>query len=101
MWQFFLQKVADCYLTIIDVVLVTDTVPEMVVLAQLGKYRHVKGNAYMLNLASQRALKLTSVSRLLRRVRQTIMFFQQSTVAKHWLEEKHKLPGPLCHKSMF
>lgn len=48
-------------LTIKDAVLATDNAPNKVVAVQLGKYRHVRCYAHMLNLAFQRALDLTTV----------------------------------------
>lgn len=81
-----------------DSVLVTDNTSNMAVAAELGKFPHVKCYAHMLNLASQRALKLPTVSRLLGRVRRITTFFHRNTAAKHQLEEKQKLLGLAKHK---
>lgn len=51
-----------------DVVLVTDNTSNMTVAAQVGKFPHVKCFAHMLNLASQWALKVPTVSMLLGKV---------------------------------
>ncbi|XP_073681633.1 E3 SUMO-protein ligase ZBED1-like [Garra rufa] len=81
-----------------DLVLVTDNASNMAVAAQLGKFPHVRCYAHTLNLASQRALKLPAVSRLLARVRRIVTFFHRSTTAKHQLEEKQKQLNLPCHK---
>ncbi|KAF3861204.1 hypothetical protein F7725_001459 [Dissostichus mawsoni] len=50
-----------------DVVLVTDNASNMIAAAEFGKFPHVKCFAHTLNLASQRALKVATLSRLLGR----------------------------------
>ncbi|XP_056322340.1 E3 SUMO-protein ligase ZBED1-like [Danio aesculapii] len=52
---------------------------------------HVKCYAHTLNLAAQRALKITTVTRLLGRVRRIVSFFRRSTTANHMLKEKQRL----------
>ncbi|XP_035480235.2 E3 SUMO-protein ligase ZBED1-like isoform X2 [Scophthalmus maximus] len=59
---------------------------------------HFKCFAHTLNLASQRALKLTPVARLLGRVRRITSFFRRSTTASHVLREKQKLLNLPQHK---
>ncbi|XP_065096446.2 E3 SUMO-protein ligase ZBED1-like [Paramisgurnus dabryanus] len=81
-----------------DLVLVTDNASNMAVAAELCKFLHVKCYAHTLNLASQRALKLPTVSRLLGRVRRITTYFHRSTTAKHQFEEKQILLGLPKHK---
>ena len=80
------------------IVLVTDNASNMVVAAQVGGYLHVKCFAHTLNLASQRALKLPAVARLLGRVRRITTFFHRSTIANSMLEQKQKLLYLPTHK---
>ncbi|XP_030235893.1 zinc finger BED domain-containing protein 1-like [Gadus morhua] len=80
------------------IVLVTDNASNMVVAAQVGGYLHVKCFAHTLNLASQRALKLPAVARLLGRVRRITTFFHRSTIANSMLEQKQKLLDLPTHK---
>lgn len=94
-----LQEVAEEWqCTSKDLVLVTDNAANMVVAAHLGNFLHMRCYAHTLNLASQRALKVSAVSRLLGRIRCIAMFFHRSTTAKHQLQEKQKLLGLPCHK---
>lgn len=81
-----------------SVVLVTDNASNMIVAAQVGKFPHVKCFAHTLNLASQRALKVATLSRLLGRVRRISTFFHRSTRASHCLKEKQKCLGLKNHK---
>ncbi|XP_033971454.1 zinc finger BED domain-containing protein 1-like [Trematomus bernacchii] len=81
-----------------DVVLVTDNASNMIVAAEFGKFPHVKCFAHTLNLASQRALKVATLSRLLGRVRRISTFFHRSTTANHYLKEKQKCLGLKNHK---
>ncbi|XP_053569082.1 zinc finger BED domain-containing protein 4-like [Bombina bombina] len=81
-----------------SVVLVTDNASNMIVAAQVGKFPHVKCFAHTLNLASQRALKVATLSRLLGRVRRISTFFHRSTTANHCLKEKQKCLGLKNHK---
>ncbi|KAI4789137.1 hypothetical protein KUCAC02_035424 [Chaenocephalus aceratus] len=61
---------------------------------------HVKCYAHTLNLAAQRALKITAVARLLGRVRRIVNFFRRSTTANHMLKEKQRLLQLPEHKLM-
>ncbi|KAK1898959.1 Zinc finger BED domain containing protein 1 [Dissostichus eleginoides] len=81
-----------------DVVLVTDNASNMIAAAEFGKFPHVKCFAHTLNLASQRALKVATLSRLLGRVRRISTFFHRSTTANHYLKEKQKCLGLKNHK---
>lgn len=81
-----------------DVVLVTDNASNMSVAAQVGKFPHVKCFAHTLNLASQRALKVATLSRLLGRVRRISTFFHRSTTASHCLKVNQQCLGLNNHK---
>ncbi|XP_035858465.1 zinc finger BED domain-containing protein 1-like [Sander lucioperca] len=59
---------------------------------------HITCFAHTLNLAAQRALKLTTVSRLLGRIRRITGFFHRSAIANHELLEKQKLLQLPVHK---
>ncbi|XP_072568141.1 E3 SUMO-protein ligase ZBED1-like isoform X2 [Paramormyrops kingsleyae] len=83
-----------------DPVVVTDNASNMTVAAQLAGMLHVKCFAHAINLASQRALKLPSVARLLGRVRRITSFFRRSTTASHVLQQKQKLLQLPEHKLM-
>ncbi|KAI4786636.1 hypothetical protein KUCAC02_035579 [Chaenocephalus aceratus] len=69
---------------------------------QLRRQRsHFTSNAtHTLNLAAQRALKITAVARLLGRVRRIVNFFRRSTTANHMLKEKRRLLHLPEHKLM-
>ncbi|XP_051809325.1 E3 SUMO-protein ligase ZBED1-like [Acanthochromis polyacanthus] len=81
-----------------DPVIVTDNASNMSIAADLAKMMHFKCFAHTLNLASQRALKLPAVQRLLGRVRRITSFFRRSTIASHVLKEKQKLLNLQQHK---
>ncbi|XP_070400355.1 E3 SUMO-protein ligase ZBED1-like isoform X1 [Nothobranchius furzeri] len=81
-----------------DLVLVTDNASNMVVADQKTKYVHLKCYAHTANLASQKALKLAAVAKLLARIRQISTFFHRSTTRLHLLEENQKLLGLKQHK---
>lgn len=74
-----------------DLAIVTDNASNMIVAAQLANFQHVKCYVHTPNLASQRALKLPTVVRLLGRVRRIVVFFHQSTIGSYTLEQKQKL----------
>nr|XP_023657651.1 zinc finger BED domain-containing protein 1-like [Paramormyrops kingsleyae] len=59
--------------------------------AELAGMLHFRCFAHTLNLASQRALKLPAVARLLGRVRRISTFFKRSTTASYVLRQKQKL----------
>lgn len=65
----------------------------------MGNFLHVKCYAHTLNLASQKALKLPTVTRLLGRIRQITTFFHRCTTANqlNMLSLKnHKLKTDVC-----
>ncbi|XP_028837232.1 zinc finger BED domain-containing protein 1-like [Denticeps clupeoides] len=74
-----------------DPAIVTDNAANMSVAAELVGMLHFRCFAHTLNLASQRALKLPAVARLLGRVRRISTFFKRSTTASHVLRQKQKL----------
>ncbi|CAI5642216.1 unnamed protein product [Oreochromis niloticus] len=70
----------------------------MTIATQLAGYLHVKCFAHTVNLASQRALNLPAVARVLGRVWRITGFFNRSTVANHALEQKQKMLQLPTHK---
>ncbi|XP_051804464.1 E3 SUMO-protein ligase ZBED1-like isoform X2 [Acanthochromis polyacanthus] len=77
---------------------VTDNAANIVrAVASMGLL-HVDCFAHTLNLASQAALKIPSVARLMGRVRQIAAFFHRSTTVSHMLKEKQKLLNLCQHK---
>lgn len=85
-------------LTVSDLVIVTDNAANMLAAAQIDNLAHITCFAHTLNLAAQRALKLTTVSRLLGRTRRITGFFHRSAIANHELLEKQKLLQLPVHK---
>uniref|UniRef100_A0A8C9XH09 BED-type domain-containing protein n=1 Tax=Sander lucioperca TaxID=283035 RepID=A0A8C9XH09_SANLU len=85
-------------LTVSDLVIVTDNAANMLAAAQIDNLAHITCFAHTLNLAAQRALKLTTVSRLLGRIRRITGFFHRSAIANHELLEKQKLLQLPVHK---
>ncbi|XP_052399237.1 E3 SUMO-protein ligase ZBED1-like [Carassius gibelio] len=84
-----------------DPVIVTDNASNMTIAAEEAAFTlHVKCYAHTLNLAAQRALKITAVARLLGRVRRIVSFFRRSTTASHMLKEKQRLLRLPEHKLM-
>jgi hypothetical protein len=81
-----------------DPAIVTDNASNMTIAAQLADMPRFRCFAHTLNLASQRALKLPAVGRLLGRVRRVTTFFRRSTVASHVLREKQALLSLPHHK---
>ncbi|XP_038133614.1 E3 SUMO-protein ligase ZBED1-like [Cyprinodon tularosa] len=81
-----------------DPAIVTDNASNMNIAAQLANVLRFRCFAHTLNLASQRALKLPAVTRLLVRVRRVTTFFRRSTVAFHVLREKQALLNLPLHK---
>uniref|UniRef100_A0A671PSY3 BED-type domain-containing protein n=1 Tax=Sinocyclocheilus anshuiensis TaxID=1608454 RepID=A0A671PSY3_9TELE len=89
-----IQKVAEEWqFPTRDLVLMTDNASNMVLLLSWGGFVHVRCYAHTLNLATQRALRLPSVARLLGKIRHITTFFHRSPIAKHQFEEKQKLLG--------
>ncbi|XP_056308106.1 zinc finger BED domain-containing protein 4-like [Danio aesculapii] len=80
-----------------DPVIVTDNASNMTIAAEEAEF---KCYAHTLNLAAQRALKITAVTRLLGRVRRIVSFFRRSTTANHMLKEKQRLLQLPEHKLM-
>ena len=75
-----------------DPVLVSDNASNMTVAAAETKYsKHIKCFAHTLNLASQRALSVNQVSRLLGRVKNIVRFFHRSSTATTLLKDKQTL----------
>ncbi|XP_051990723.1 E3 SUMO-protein ligase ZBED1-like isoform X2 [Xyrauchen texanus] len=81
-----------------DPAIVTDNASNMTIAAQLAGLLHFKCFAHTLNLASQRALQLKPVARLLGRVRRITSFFRRSPTASCVLREKQKLLNLPQHK---
>ena len=81
-----------------DPALVTDNAANMTLAAGLAGMLHFGCFAHILNLASQRALKLPAVTRLLAKVRCIISFFRRRAAASHGLKEKQKLLNLDKHK---
>lgn len=73
-----------------DPVLVTDNASNMTVAVRLADMTHVQCFAHSLNLASQKALKIQSVVRLLGRIRRVTTFFRRSTIASERLKQKQR-----------
>ncbi|KAI4801155.1 hypothetical protein KUCAC02_000081, partial [Chaenocephalus aceratus] len=84
-----------------DPVIVTDNASNMTIAAEEAAFTlHVKCYAHTLNLAAQRALKITAVARLLGRVRRIVNFSRRRTTANHMLKEKQRLLQLPEHKLM-
>ncbi|XP_049416948.1 E3 SUMO-protein ligase ZBED1-like [Epinephelus fuscoguttatus] len=93
------HSVADEWeLTVPDLVIVTDNAANMLAATQIDNLAHITCFAHTLNLAAQRALKLTTVLRLLGRIRRITGFFHRSAIANHELQEKQKLLQLPVHK---
>lgn len=75
-----------------DPPLVSDNASNMTVAAEeFGSSLHVGCLAHTFNLACGKALKITSVSHLLARMRRVVAYFHRSTVANAILKDKQKL----------
>ncbi|KAL2079766.1 hypothetical protein ACEWY4_025510 [Coilia grayii] len=81
-----------------DPVIITDNAANMVRAIEILEVPHIGCFAHILNLASQSALKLPAISRLLGRVRRIVTFFHRSTKASHVLKEKQALLNLPRHK---
>ncbi|KAJ8380238.1 hypothetical protein SKAU_G00010160 [Synaphobranchus kaupii] len=77
---------------------VTDNASNMSVAVEMTGYQHIRCFAHVLNLASQRALKLTAVARLLGRVWRISVFFHRSTPAADALKRNQRMLGLAPHK---
>lgn len=74
--------------------LVTDNAANMGIAAkEAGCTPHISCYAHTLNLAAQKALKVTTVSRILARVRRVVSFFHRSTTAAALLKVKTQQLG--------
>ncbi|XP_078128000.1 E3 SUMO-protein ligase ZBED1-like [Sander vitreus] len=95
------KALAEWGITEKDPVIVTDNASNMTIAAEKAAFTlHVKCYAHTLNLAAQRALKITAVARLLGRVRRIVDVFRRSTTANHMLKEKQRLLRLPEHKLM-
>lgn len=95
------KALAEWGITEKDPVIVTDNASNMTIAAEEAAFTlHVKCYAHTLNLAAQRALKITAVARLLGRVRRIVNFFRRSTTAHNKLKEKQRLLRLPEHKLM-
>ncbi|XDV21825.1 hypothetical protein PO909_026845 [Leuciscus waleckii] len=79
-------------------VVVTDNASNMRVAMDLTGYQHVRCFAHVLNLASQRALKIAAVTKVLVKVRRISTFFHRSTTGAEALKRNQKLLGLPLHK---
>ena len=72
--------------------LVTDNASNIVLAAREANFQpHIGCFAHTINLATQRALEVDALARLLGRVRRIVAFFHRSTAAAHLLKEKQLL----------
>lgn len=74
--------------------IVTDNAAKMLRAVGLTETLHIGCFVHVLNLASQAALKMPAVSRLLGRLRWISAFFHRSTIASHELKRKTETAGP-------
>ena len=81
-----------------DPAVVTDNASNMTVAVELIGYQHIWCFAHVLNLASQRALKVTALARLIARVRRISTFFHRSTAAANALKINQRMLGLPQHK---
>ncbi|XP_071105253.1 E3 SUMO-protein ligase ZBED1-like [Haliotis cracherodii] len=70
----------------------------MIVAVREAGLTHVKCFAHTVNLASQRALKIDRVNRLLKKLRTIVVFFHRSTVANALLKQKQGMLQLPDHK---
>uniref|UniRef100_A0A3Q1BI66 BED-type domain-containing protein n=1 Tax=Amphiprion ocellaris TaxID=80972 RepID=A0A3Q1BI66_AMPOC len=92
------EAIREWELTNKEPVIVTDNAANIVRAVEMMDLLHVGCFAHILNLASQAALKIPAVARLLGRVRRIASFFHRSTTASHKLKEKQTLLGLPLHK---
>ena len=83
-----------------DIPIVTDNASNMYTAVKEAKHLgpHVGCFAHVLNLACQNALKVSTVARLLGRVRRIVAFFHRSSIAAALLVQKQKLLQLPQHK---
>ncbi|XP_026077434.1 uncharacterized protein LOC113055372 [Carassius auratus] len=79
-------------------VVVTDNTSNMRVAISLTGYQHVRCFAHVLNLASQCALKIAAVAKVLVKVRRISTFFHRSTTGAEALKRNQELLGLPLHK---
>ncbi|KAK7919245.1 hypothetical protein WMY93_010529 [Mugilogobius chulae] len=79
-------------------VFVTDNASNMCVAVDLAGYKHVRCFAHVLNLASQRALKVAAVAKVLAKVRRISTFFHRSTSGAEALKRNQNHLGLPRHK---
>ncbi|CAI5660053.1 unnamed protein product, partial [Oreochromis niloticus] len=92
------DAVAEWGLNTKDLVVVTYNAPNMALAARFAGMTHIQCFAHSLNLASQKALKIQSVVRLLRRIRRVTAFFRRSTTASNQLKQKQCLLQLPAHR---
>ncbi|KAK6196376.1 hypothetical protein SNE40_001613 [Patella caerulea] len=79
--------------------LVSDNASNMILAGrETGFTPHVGCFAHTLNLASQKVMKITAVSKLLARVKRIVTFFRKSTKASTILKDKQVLLGLPKHR---
>lgn len=94
-----LQKAMEEWkLTEKEPAVVTDNASNMTVAVELTGYQHIRCFAHILNLASQRALKVTVVARLLAKVRRICVFFHRSSIAADVLKRHQRMLELPQHK---
>ncbi|XDV33918.1 hypothetical protein PO909_004160 [Leuciscus waleckii] len=81
-----------------DPIIVTDNATNMIRAVEMMELLHIGCFAHTINLASQAALKLPAISRLLGRVRRIVTFFHRSANANKVFKEKQTLLNLPCRK---
>ncbi|CAM4681755.1 unnamed protein product [Leuciscus chuanchicus] len=81
-----------------DPIIVTDNATNMIRAVEMMELLHIGCFAHTINLASQAALKLPAISRLLGRVRRIVTFFHRSANANKVFKEKQMLLNLPCRK---
>uniref|UniRef100_A0A8C5NDS7 HAT C-terminal dimerisation domain-containing protein n=1 Tax=Gouania willdenowi TaxID=441366 RepID=A0A8C5NDS7_GOUWI len=79
-------------------VVITDNASNMTVAMELTSYQHVRCFAHVLKLASQHALKVNTVARLLDKIRRISNYFHRSTIGAQALKRNQSLLGLTPHK---
>lgn len=85
------EALAEWRLETTDPVVVADNASNMHVAAELVEMTHTRCFAHSLNLASQKAMKLPKVMRLLGWIRRVTSFFRCSTIVNYQLKQKQDL----------